>query len=79
MKMTANIHKATGFPDSLWVRVEGHLIHSITIDRTYDALDWCKRKMMVCIDTIKADTGEKFDIYTNFQKNLICAIPVNEN
>jgi hypothetical protein len=50
------------------------LVH---IDKAKDALYWCKRHGMTFVETIAADdTGDKFDIYTNQERGLACAIPV---
>ena len=46
----------------------------VYIDRAHDAIYWAARHGMTITDTVTAENGERFDIYTG--RGLGCAIPV---
>lgn len=62
--------------DRIWIYRNGYLSESITIDPTYDALEWCQRKGMNEREVVTADNGVRYAIYNS--PDLICAIPLRE-
>lgn len=77
MEIRATVSKSIAdYQDYLWIFRNGSAAQHLWIDRTCDALYWANRKEMQKCETVTCtDTGEKFDIYRNIQRNLACAIP----
>jgi len=71
MKKTVRIHSF----NSLWIYAGGHLIETLPIDKTFDAVYWARRLKMEKAETVTAETGEQFTIYRKGTE-LHTAIPV---
>lgn len=70
-------HKSQiGYYDSLWIYRNGGLSETITIDKSWDALQWSASHGLLFVKNVVADNGKSYDIYRNDKRGLACAIPV---
>ena len=70
-------HKSEiGFYDSLWIYRNGSLSESITIDKSWDALQWVDSHSLLFVKNVIADNGKSYNIYRNKKRCLACAVPV---
>jgi len=77
MTTTAKVLSTYSGGDELRIFRNGCTTEFISIDRTFYGPEWCRNHGMVVTETVKADSGEKFDIW-RLENRLVCAIPVKE-
>lgn len=64
--------------DYIAVWINGGLTARYYINKSFDSIEWCKRKNMSPVESIITDNNKIFELWQNAKKTLACCIPTQK-